>query len=515
MKLLVVDDQSSVADGIAECIDWEECGFEKVFCAYSAVEAKQFLRMNRIDVMLCDIEMPYESGLQLLEWIQNEKLEVRCIMLTAHAEFTYAQQALKLGSVDYILQPASYEDIRRSVMNAVDRLRKDQVLRSLSDIGKDITVNRQSIAEALLFSAVSGERAEFGTLDSMQLFPEEGKRFWTAAFQVTCREESREHWNDAQMMFALDNVLDELLNPYGQKHLTVHWGEETYASIIWGEELMPRRLLARQIEFFLDVCRQNSSFQMAAYIFETEDRKKIPDAWKELSEMRGENVALRSGVFWEKTENSLKYRFVYKNRWIEQLREGYSRTTGMEAKTFLREMGERKILSRENLKRFYSDFLQVAYLAAGTENDLMERVLLTPGDFELYYSGFRSVESMELLIDRIVEAFSNTESESADNVLEAAQIYIQEHLKDEIRRDQVAEAVHMNADYLSKLFKKELGLSLKEYILNQKMRHAQTLLKTTQLPVGIIASMVGFDNFSHFSQTYKKITGERPMDTRE
>ena len=55
---------------------------------------------------MSDIEMPGESGLQLLEWVRNEQMEIACIFLTAHADFTYAKTAMRLDSVDYILQTA-------------------------------------------------------------------------------------------------------------------------------------------------------------------------------------------------------------------------------------------------------------------------------------------------------------------------------------------------------------------------------------------------------------------------
>ena len=73
----------------------------------------------------------------------------------------------------------------------------------------------------------------------------------------------------------------------------------------------------------------------------------------------------------------------------------------------------------------------------------------------------------------------------------------------------------MNPDYLSRLFKNEKGISLKEYIIQQKMQSAQVLLRTTSLPVSIIASKLGYDNFSHFSQAYRKKMGISPTDERK
>ena len=55
---------------------------------------------------------------------------------------------------------------------------------------------------------------------------------------------------------------------------------------------------------------------------------------------------------------------------------------------------------------------------------------------------------------------------------------------------------------------------MKEYITNRKMREAQSLLKTTSLPVSFVAAKVGYSNFSYFSQTYKKVMGITPQEER-
>ena len=80
---------------------------------------------------------------------------------------------------------------------------------------------------------------------------------------------------------------------------------------------------------------------------------------------------------------------------------------------------------------------------------------------------------------------------------------LKHNLEKNIRRDDVAAYAHVSAGYLSHLFSKEKGCSLKEYIVRQKMLLARSLLRTTALPVSIVAMRVGYTNFSQFSQSYK------------
>ena len=97
---------------------------EQVFTAYSVKEAQSVFERERIDVLLCDIEMPPTNGFALLRWAQERFSGVVCIFLSAHAEFEYAQEAVKLGSFDYILQPAPYAEIEAAVERAAGKVRE-------------------------------------------------------------------------------------------------------------------------------------------------------------------------------------------------------------------------------------------------------------------------------------------------------------------------------------------------------------------------------------------------------
>ena len=93
--------------------------------------------------------------------------------------------------------------------------------------------------------------------------------------------------------------------------------------------------------------------------------------------------------------------------------------------------------------------------------------------------------------------------------------YIANHLESQLWREELAEVVHMNPDYLTRRFKKKMGLSLREYVINQKMQEARALIRSTGLPVSFVAAKVGYSNFSHFSNSYKRQFGVTPQEDRQ
>lgn len=136
MNLLIVNDEALTADTMKESITWENYGIDRVFVSYDAENARRRIDAGDVDLILCDIEMPGESGLALLKWAKENHTEVECVFLTCHASFDYAHEAIKLGCRDYILLPAKYADIGAAVKKAVDHIHKYREDRQMRERGE-------------------------------------------------------------------------------------------------------------------------------------------------------------------------------------------------------------------------------------------------------------------------------------------------------------------------------------------------------------------------------------------
>lgn len=93
--------------------------------------------------------------------------------------------------------------------------------------------------------------------------------------------------------------------------------------------------------------------------------------------------------------------------------------------------------------------------------------------------------------------------------------YILKHIHDEIDLDDLAKELGYNTYYMTKLFKKETGMSMREYILNEKIEHAKIQLETTSLDVNEVSDSLSFRSPSYFSTAFKKITGYTPLAYRK
>ena len=122
MTILIVDDEIYAVEAIKEMIDWNALGIDTVLTAYSMQQAQKLMTETRVDILLCDIEMPKGSGLELVSWAREQDQDAVVIFLTSHANFNYANQAIKLDTFDYLLKPADPEELQKILKQAVDKV---------------------------------------------------------------------------------------------------------------------------------------------------------------------------------------------------------------------------------------------------------------------------------------------------------------------------------------------------------------------------------------------------------
>ena len=126
MKLLIVNDEVISAKGLKAGIHWKDYGIDEVDVAFEAKTAKQLLTEQSFDIILCDIEMPGESGIDLIRWVREQGLEAEVIFLTCHADFEFAQEAIRLKCKNYILVPAAYDVVAENVHEVVLAIRQQR-----------------------------------------------------------------------------------------------------------------------------------------------------------------------------------------------------------------------------------------------------------------------------------------------------------------------------------------------------------------------------------------------------
>ena len=512
MKLLIVDDQIYVAQGLCFGIDWKAEGFSEVFIALNALEARAILQKNTVDIMLCDIEMPMENGLSLIRWIRGQKMPTRCILLTAHPDFQYAREAIPLDVTDYIVQPAPYAEVLRVVRKAIQECGELVRRQEASPAGEELQ-KQQELMEGMALQSwlVSQQQAPYREVlgSGAGRLPDFEDEVCLAEICIL-RWESENSWNSDTLFYAMKNMVDELFAAYECKVALAELAQQDYACIVWGSKTPQAEMAAKQFEYLSSAFRLYFHCEAAIYLQSPVQVCDLPAGWKKLHALHAGNIARRSMVQVYRTQSGSTAGGKVPagdfdiDEVARMLGQGLSRQ--VQARLFARldQLLADGRLDAAVLRGFYQDFMHALYDIAEESGVDPKTLFDTDGAFELYRSATHSVEEMKTFLAYVCSQYEGLAGEEGSRrIVLKAEEYIKHNLEKNIRRDDVAAYAHVSAGYLSHLFSREKGCSLKEYIVRQKMLLARSLLRTTALPISIVAMRVGYTNFSQFSQSYK------------
>lgn len=124
LKVVLVDDERIILDGLKRILDWEKYGCQVVATAADGLEGILAVRKHRPDILLTDIRMPNLDGLSMLAALKSELPGLQITVLTAYRDFDYAQQAIKLGVTRYLLKPSKMPELKEAVEEMAHRCRE-------------------------------------------------------------------------------------------------------------------------------------------------------------------------------------------------------------------------------------------------------------------------------------------------------------------------------------------------------------------------------------------------------
>lgn len=125
-RLLIVDDEPIILNGIKRLIDFEALNINEIYEAPDGVEALRIVDERQPDIVLADINMPNMDGLALARAIKQRSSSTKVAIITGYDYFDYALAALKAGVDDYILKPVSRKDIQELLQKLVDMVKDEE-----------------------------------------------------------------------------------------------------------------------------------------------------------------------------------------------------------------------------------------------------------------------------------------------------------------------------------------------------------------------------------------------------
>ncbi|WP_026513349.1 response regulator transcription factor [Butyrivibrio sp. LB2008] len=529
MEAIVIDDDIPTVDVIVDTVAWDKFHIDKVHTAYNIETAKKLFSENDISLAICDIEMPMGTGLELIKWVRENGIETEFIFLTSHEKFDYARQAIEYSASGYVVKPFNNDRMEAELTNAIQKLhdKKESHKASLyeewysGNLGYvealfwlDVLQQRIASDKAVIAKEISQRRLNIDADRQYQLYIIAGGNI----------EQIEENWGkggagtyEKELVKFLGNSI--FIGISEGKFVNYRVKNIIYTAIVVGEDdagIIADRLNSEGLQV-LEKAKEVLRNIITVYIGNACDIDKLCLAKTHIEELDKNNVASKGKVFHENDEIVLA---TEKGHMLDQ----------QEIRLLLNEKKKKELL---NLLKFSMENLAAAKkldaaALAEIKQDLLQIVFVYLHGKEIQATQLFANEASESLERQATDSLMNmvrwqvylisetldyvSEVEASDSIVSRAKAFVHEHYKEDISRTEIAECVYLTPEYMAKMFKKETGISLKQYITDFRIDKAKELLSRADARISDVATEVGFDNFSYFSTVFKKTTGLTPNE---
>ena len=533
-QLLIVDDQPDLVDDLAENLPWDTVGIGVVHRAYSAQEALDIVAAHPVDVVVTDIRMPGLSGLDLIERIRTSWSKIRCILLSGYDDFEYAKRALQHKANDYLLKPAEDAELLEAVARAVGDIEAQwNEIASYRNAVQSVKENLPIVRAHLLADLLSGRRIGHEELrEKLELlelpFPIE-----SSCCLLLLRLEDHFHTyngTDLSLMeYAVANMAEEI---FGDAYRLWHKKDDHEYMVFLlapkeasggdADSQEPIELKASQLQHYIKLYLKGTASALVSRF------GRFPDDVPSLYD--GSVLAFRQQIGGERElllsmsdapprepPNSLTQ--LNEPPTINHLLEA-GRWDALEKKldAVFEELETRFGHSHEHILETY--FLIVGAFASSIHKSKRWMADVLGDEFERVASGaqFHTIQQLREWTERIARnyrsAMASESQDSRSGIVRQVQEYVHEHLG-EASLQSIAERVHLNPSYLSKVYKLETGEGVSDYLFRLKMEQAAHKLRTTHEKIYEIAAGLGYLKTSYFIKVFKEKYGLTPQEYRD
>lgn len=525
-RVLIVDDELYIREGLKALIKWEKLGFMICGQAENGENALKVIEEVKPDVIITDIKMPLMNGLELIEKLYEElKLDVKFIVLSGYNEFDYAKKAMKYGVKDYILKPIEEEELEtvfKELYMELVKERKDKedslrIFNSLSEIS----------LKTILKSVADKESVE-NTKKFLNVSYNEYFRYVMLELETTNTEGSHENEADEiNNLYLLRNYLVEILGD-DYKYNILKEDSHKKGSVMYGI-VITKRLLKNY--------NDDLSFLIGS-IYEQLGNKINNNIYiyvgKEVSELLLLRESYDSALFahsisyckkncnviyYDELEDELVSSEFNDEINFDDLVEAIENNKNDEIDIIINSRFNEEDARPIDLKMLHIKINYLVYQIikiVSKMNGKTAEIIKCSSNFNyINLVNFHEIKnSMKMFSHYCAKLINNLRQNQAHGVLFDIEKYIQENYNKRITIKEVANQFYINSAYLGQIFKKKYGVSFSDYLHQYRIEKSKELLKHTDFKIYEISEKLGYKCSDNFIEKFEKINGMTPLQYR-
>lgn len=534
-RVLLVDDEEDVREGLVVEVDWEALDLRIVGLAENGREALEMAERVEPDIVVTDISMPFMDGLELARRLRERNPLVKVVILTGYDEFDYARQAVSISVDEYLLKPFSAGHL----MELLTRLRAQMA----AEVAEREDV--QHLREHYYTSLPLLQADLLATLLHRQKSPAyihgkakqcglnfDGQRYGVSVLTLHMDGDRRsvgQSWGESSdeelKQFAALNIAQEIWAEHEAGHAFIH--QETVVLLYvdrWGgadgekRQQMALQNVLRSINHYLRIPATVGSGALVSNI--TEVKHAYEDALLALDYrlVPGTDSLIYIADVERQAAGKLRFDELKQQTLTRCLKAGTEAELVEALEIIFREITVEH--GRSDIQLYLIEVLTAVWKAAQASGEAMEDIF--GAGFQLYAELFRlpglteaqgKVKEVCILVQQRI---ASGRQHVYKDIVEQALAYTKEHYADpELSIQKVCGHLHISSGYFCGIFKKEVQLTFLQYVMQIRMEAAKELLRSSELKAFQIAERVGFAEPNYFSFCFKKHTGISPKEYRK
>lgn len=520
-KVLIIDDEPVIVEGLKVVIDWEELGCEIIGTAFDGASGLLKIKELQPDIVISDIRMPNTTGIEMIRTAISV-CSCKFIVLSGYSDFSYAKQCISLGVTEYILKPVE-EELLTGAINKVqaqlEKERKEQnTITQLKNYNKQLSFLAKDYSlRDFVNSYFETENDMYSVLNSYEIALPKSAAYTCAVLQLTDYNgsvlELREQLDSAFSAVLKDNYILFLYNENSFMCI-IGLSDDKESSKLPSDLSAVKKYINDTVKCQINIGLGN--------IYSTP--LKINAAAKQslyalsFKIIRGENSvnpfssSLKGAHFIVSLPNELWENY---RQSIIKLNTKDISSSIFKIYEYIRDFSNMPILGVQ------INSLNIVLICIQQLNEMDTFYTLNYSEMDCF-SQISKLDSLdeiakytENVVYNLISKIKNTDTKKPAGIISQIENYLYDHVYEDLSLISIAQLFYLSPIYLSQLFKKETGQLYIDYVTNLKINAAKNLLLSSDSRIYEISDKLGYKDNKYFSRLFEKKVGCKPSEFRK
>lgn len=485
-KVLLVDDEKLIREGLKTLIDWEGLGYEVIGEAANGEEAFRIIDENRPQLVIVDIKMPVMDGLTLIEKVNLRHINTRFIILSGHSEFEYAKKAMALNISQYVLKPIDAKILEEKIIEERTMIEKQQQIRY---------ARREKILKDMVTQGyVTGEQ-------------------WNDVYEEPMP------WQNYQVLLANETSMDA--DPDQVFDRLYHYLKPgAYGFMIGNDMIFLLRdkvygKVTKNLETIIQKVKADTGGSLRLILGgKYKESDKVHQSYKDIQK-------IKMNLFMYEDKPVLSG---YTKKDVTTKNEGFDMDSFLSTLTHaiqFKDMTKMNDLLESYLANQRNNGYDVETIIANYMHMYVKLVQSLGREEDMSYDDIESLVRQKNLMRlhgfvklKILEIADKKEVDALKNPVERMQWMLEQEYDKDLKLEDIAGELGYNSAYLGKQFKKAVGASFNQYLDKIRIQKAKSLLLESDLKIYQVAEKVGYSSSDYFTLKFRKYEGMSPKEFR-